>query len=155
MGQLFAWPDSNTMVVCTTTGSIPKWQNSSWPHIVFLSITIICFVLIVISYVVLTVSIHYQYIQSTIGKSEMLTLRTLFLIAMVYVLSNITPYFAYLAPKPETAMGFKLGMHFFRSFLYVQSALNPVIYYNTNTAYKAYIRGLLKSNKVGTDIAVN
>ena len=131
------------------TKNIPNWSGSSWPHMLFVCVALFCFVLIVVSYIVLTVNIHYQYIQSTMGKNEMLTLRTLFLIVTVYIVSYMSPYIAYFAPKPQTAFGFQLGMHFFRSFLYVQSALNPVIYYNTNTAYKTFIRSICKKNKVG------
>ena len=158
IGQFAAWPGTNSMNVCMMTTS-PKRNDVRLLHLIQFGTTVLCFILIVVSYSILAMNVGYQQIQSTVGKNEMLTLRTLFIIGLVYILSYLTPYIVLFIPRPDNAIGAQIVIHFFTSFLYIQSALNPVILFVTNTSYRKYIKQCFQLNRVdvssGNNFMVN
>ena len=138
-GLLPTWPTAMAMQVCRMqeltngVGLLPAFQ---------FCFVIVCFIAIFISYIVLAVNVHYYQIESSFGKKDILTLKTLVIVSLVFILSFLFPYLGLVLPKPTNPKAVRILFTFYRSFLFTQSFLNPIIFYINNQTYREYVHKL-------------
>ena len=141
IGQLASWPVLPMLDLCMSdsyTPSVNVWAEAYIAYGIFMGI---CLMVLTVSYVLLALNVRNRQIESSSVRKDIVTLKTLCIMAVVFLLSFMTPHGVFLvATKAKCQYSQRIAYGFFRSFMFIQSALNPIILYCTNASYRDHVQ---------------